>query len=643
MFVCEPEELNFSNVRLNQAYKSSLCITNTHSSSVEFSIRSTSPRYSISPNRARLDPGASIVVTVRLFVSQTNPAGDAASSIPKTDSLILKSLYSEQKISVSFLMFNKRDKSISSRSPSPSRRSVVNPTDGRGTPSRQEATDNFATHNTRSPPSYFNASPPRTKPNIPPRNNHDDDNLRYYGQTILDTGDDLVPRSELLELQKTMDQDKLMFEEKSEKVIRILQQKDDTIKHLRDQLQQTTPSKSFSGTTGTISKSERRHFSDDYVEDLERRSAEQVGLRERLLDQSEQIEVLISEVERLRLELDSVPVSDPPASQGFLSSEKHSVVELQNMIATLKKEASANQHRIVNLESDLSTSQLKLSDAEHEKEEIMRRINYLESENGDLQRQHQELNDRFYNLQAQITWNKASSPGSDGNQKRQFFEENGKSLLDLYQERASHAENENGLLRDHVLMVEKELANSESRCAEFLNKLREKDALYSELCEQYSKLESISNAYHVGRQPQNPDADVTKTSEDSEPLSNIDSEKPKSETVALDSEIGTDRSANVWWSYVWHSISSGDRQDGEALLDLAIQNTSADSERLQKIISSLKAALSTQAVEIATVKQVGTLIMIFDCLVLLRTLLNSSLRLLICFLYVLFRISSLID
>ena len=170
MLSCEPDCLAFASVRLNQAYKSSLCITNNDSASVEFSIRSTSPRYSISPNRARLDAGKSIVVTVRLFVSATNPAPDATTS-PKNDFLVLKTLYSEQRVRVSFQLFNKREGSTS-RSLSPSRQI-------------------FNSYS----PSY--RAPDSPAPMFP---------------------EELVPRTELQLTTKTLEQERLMFEEKSAKV-----------------------------------------------------------------------------------------------------------------------------------------------------------------------------------------------------------------------------------------------------------------------------------------------------------------------------------------------------------------------------------------------------------------------------------------
>jgi hypothetical protein len=174
MLSCDPDHLAFASVRLNQAYKSSLCITNNDSTSVEFSIRSTSPRYSISPNRARLDAGKSIVVTVRLFVSATNPAPDATTS-PKSDFLLLKTLYSEQRVRVSFQLFNKRE-GTTSRSLSPSRQrvSIYSP----GDRDRDRAPD----------------SP------VPP------------------LPAEMVPRTELQSLAKTLEQERLIFEEKSAKV-----------------------------------------------------------------------------------------------------------------------------------------------------------------------------------------------------------------------------------------------------------------------------------------------------------------------------------------------------------------------------------------------------------------------------------------
>ena len=117
----EPKQLTFGDIRLNQAYTTSLCITNPLTAAVEFTIRPSSPRYSISPNRVNLNPNQSIVVTVRLFLNHYP-------NIPKgiqgqEDSIHIKSVFFDQKIPVEFFLHNQ---SARSRSTSPSERASAN-------------------------------------------------------------------------------------------------------------------------------------------------------------------------------------------------------------------------------------------------------------------------------------------------------------------------------------------------------------------------------------------------------------------------------------------------------------------------------------------------------------------------------------
>lgn len=119
MLDIEPKGLSFRDVRLNQAYTTSLCITNPLTASVEFTLRPSSPRYSITPNRVNLQGGQSIVVTVRLFLSHYPNYNRGVRG--QEDTIHIKSAYFEQKVDVSFFLHS-RDvgtTASSSRSPSP--------------------------------------------------------------------------------------------------------------------------------------------------------------------------------------------------------------------------------------------------------------------------------------------------------------------------------------------------------------------------------------------------------------------------------------------------------------------------------------------------------------------------------------------
>jgi uncharacterized coiled-coil protein SlyX len=121
----EPRAIAFRDVRLNQAYTTSLCLTNTYSASVEVSLIPPSSRYTINPNKIHLTAGQSIVVTVRLFLSHYPNFSKGSQS--HEESITIKSSYFEHQVGVSFSLHSRdaTTSSSSSRSLSPSLRSRV--------------------------------------------------------------------------------------------------------------------------------------------------------------------------------------------------------------------------------------------------------------------------------------------------------------------------------------------------------------------------------------------------------------------------------------------------------------------------------------------------------------------------------------
>ena len=130
----EPQQLIFRDIRLNQAYTTSLCITNPLTAAVEFTIRPSSPRYSISPNRVNLNPSQSSVVTVRLFLNHypNIPRGIQG----QEDSIHVKSAYFDQKIPVEFFLHNQIARS---RSASPNERTATSVTGSHSSTARGAA------------------------------------------------------------------------------------------------------------------------------------------------------------------------------------------------------------------------------------------------------------------------------------------------------------------------------------------------------------------------------------------------------------------------------------------------------------------------------------------------------------------------
>jgi hypothetical protein len=107
MIETEPKELIFREVRLNQSYTSSLCLTNNQAISIDITIRPSSNRYHVSPSRVHLNSGQSIIVTVRLHI--THFPNHSAGVRGHVDSLQLSSSFFEQKVDVHFFLTAKKN------------------------------------------------------------------------------------------------------------------------------------------------------------------------------------------------------------------------------------------------------------------------------------------------------------------------------------------------------------------------------------------------------------------------------------------------------------------------------------------------------------------------------------------------------
>lgn len=65
----EPSKVIFRDVKLYHSYTSSISITNTSNTTVDFSLRSNHSRYQLSLSQVHLVPGQSVVVSIRLYMS----------------------------------------------------------------------------------------------------------------------------------------------------------------------------------------------------------------------------------------------------------------------------------------------------------------------------------------------------------------------------------------------------------------------------------------------------------------------------------------------------------------------------------------------------------------------------------------------
>ena len=108
-----PNTLVFRDIHLNQSYTSSLCISNPWTTSVEFTLRPSSSRYVVTPNRVALSSGQSIVVTVRLFLSHFPNYSKGIRG--QEDTIHVKSTYFEQNVNMTFFLHDRGGEANSSQ------------------------------------------------------------------------------------------------------------------------------------------------------------------------------------------------------------------------------------------------------------------------------------------------------------------------------------------------------------------------------------------------------------------------------------------------------------------------------------------------------------------------------------------------
>jgi hypothetical protein len=113
MLDIDPSYIEFQEVKLNQAYTSSIRISNPLTVTLDFTLRTSSSKYTVIPNKVVLSPGQSIMVSVRLFVSHYSNYAKGVEG--QKDTIQIKSPYFEQKVSTAFFL-QAKDSSISSSS-----------------------------------------------------------------------------------------------------------------------------------------------------------------------------------------------------------------------------------------------------------------------------------------------------------------------------------------------------------------------------------------------------------------------------------------------------------------------------------------------------------------------------------------------
>jgi len=115
MMNVEPQAIVFRNVVLNQTYTTSMCISNPLTVSVEFTLRASNPRYTLTPNKVNLGGGQSVVVTVRLLVAHYPNMSMGYKGVEEF--IHLKSRYFEQNVSTTFFLDTGSKSALEGRPP----------------------------------------------------------------------------------------------------------------------------------------------------------------------------------------------------------------------------------------------------------------------------------------------------------------------------------------------------------------------------------------------------------------------------------------------------------------------------------------------------------------------------------------------
>ena len=124
----EPESFEFRAVRLNQAYTTSLCVTNTFPTAVDFTLSPSSSRITISPSRVNLPSGQSIVVTIRLYLNHNSDLAEGTSN--HEEAITIRSSFFVHTVKVSYILHGRDLGSRTNRSMSMSLRNSIASSEG---------------------------------------------------------------------------------------------------------------------------------------------------------------------------------------------------------------------------------------------------------------------------------------------------------------------------------------------------------------------------------------------------------------------------------------------------------------------------------------------------------------------------------
>ena len=345
----EPKQLVFRDVRLNQSYTTSLCITNPLNSPVEFTIRSSnSSRYSISPNQVQLQPKQSIVVTIRLFLNHY-PVHHLSKGMHhnhgQEDSLHIKSVYFDQKLTIQFFLHSSMIRSSSplSTSTSPSGSRVRFTRNTAVTADKMNSSDNNMMM-------IIN----ELKQQILDR-----DNRIIELQNTITALESKHPKwTEIIRSKVKQERD--VFEERSSRIMAILQQKDENILALEKKLEESMKQQLVRNrSSGAASSS-----SSTYSIDAGMAAAETASHRDKIQEQEAIISIQRKEIDDLlllqRQQQQQMNNAGDDQSAASIALLRNDLVRAKDAIKMLQDKLSITSKELSQYKSTSSSSSSKL-------------------------------------------------------------------------------------------------------------------------------------------------------------------------------------------------------------------------------------------------------------------------------------------
>lgn len=325
------------------------------------------------------------------------------------------------------------------------------------------------------------------------------------------------------------------------------------------------------------------------VEQSDQQLHELRGLRERTMDQAEQIDVLVTEIAKLRSESQSS--GSLVLAQEEISRLQSEMRHLQSRIDSLKQENSSLHQTVERLNASLASAIANAAAAPTNEEVEIDVRNAFFSPNRSNKIGHVSWGGAGAGLDAH-TENMTGQPVST-----QF---NAKSMDDmshalqertaqvhLYQERAEGVESENDDLRARLTEAREVEHDLRQKLKEKEISVAERETEIKILVERTDRFRSEKEAIEL---------------------------KLEDREVQLRSALGSsavkdaknrETNAHVWWSYVWHELK---RQNSEYnvtkdsfMCPDETHHIAGDDSAVK--IATLRASLSAQAVELASIRQ----------------------------------------